>query len=156
MFIENLKVTGKLNILLTDAQGVIKEKQSVDNLVVTAGKNWIATRLKDVGIGTQMTHMGVGSGTTAAAITDTALVTALTGGTWSNARVLITNGTGAVTNNTIVYEGVFGAGVGTGAVTEAGMFNATSAGTMLCRTVFSVVNKSATDVLTIQWTVTIS
>ena len=156
MFIENLKISGNLNIVLTDAQGVIKQHQNVDNLVVTTGKNWIASRLKDAGIGTQMGYMGLGSGTNAANATDTALQTALVGGTWNNGRVLITNGTGAVSNNTIVYEGVFGAGVGSGAVTEAGMFNATTAGTMLCRTVFSVVNKSATDILTIQWTVTIS
>jgi len=50
----------------------------------------------------------------------------------------------------------FGAGVGTGAVTEAGIFNASSAGTMLCRTTFSVINKAAADTLGITWTVTVN
>ena len=45
---------------------------------------------------------------------------------------------------------------GTGAITEAGIFNASSSGTMLCRTVFSVVNKGASDSMTITWTVTVS
>ena len=50
----------------------------------------------------------------------------------------------------------FGAGVGTGALTEAGIFNASSGGTMLCRTEFDVVNKGSADTMTITWTVTVS
>ena len=50
----------------------------------------------------------------------------------------------------------FAAGSGTGAITEAGVFNASSGGTMLCRTVFSVVNKGADDSMTITWTITVS
>ena len=44
----------------------------------------------------------------------------------------------------------------TGAVTEAGIFNAASGGTMLCRTVFSVVNKGADDSLSVTWTITLT
>ena len=61
-----------------------------------------------------------------------------------------------VTNNEIAYVASFGAGEGTGAITEAGLFNAVTGGTMLCRTVFSVVNKGASDSMTITWTVTVS
>ena len=61
-----------------------------------------------------------------------------------------------VTDNEIVYVDTFAAGTGTGAITEAGIFNASSGGTMLCRTVFSVVNKGASDAMTITWTVTVS
>ena len=61
-----------------------------------------------------------------------------------------------INNNTITYVATFGAGDGTGAVTEAGLFNASSGGSLLCRTVFSVVNKSSTDSMTITWVVTIS
>ena len=45
---------------------------------------------------------------------------------------------------------------GTGAITEAGILNAASAGTLLCRTVFSVINKGASDSMTVTWTITIS
>ena len=45
---------------------------------------------------------------------------------------------------------------GTGAVTEAGIFNASSGGTMLCRTVFAVVNKGADDGMSITWQITVS
>ncbi len=47
-------------------------------------------------------------------------------------------------------------GTGTGALTEAAVLNASSSGTMLCRTVFSAVNKGADDSVTITWTITIS
>jgi len=61
-----------------------------------------------------------------------------------------------VTDNAVAYVASFAAGEGTGAITEAGIFNASSGGTLLCRTVFSVVNKGASDSMTITWTVTIS
>jgi len=54
------------------------------------------------------------------------------------------------------YVATFGAGTGTGAVTEAGLFNAASGGTMLCRTVFPVVNKQSGDSMTVSWVVTVS
>jgi hypothetical protein len=56
----------------------------------------------------------------------------------------------------VAYVATFPAGTGTGAVTEAGLFNASSAGTLLCRTVFSVINKGAADTLGITWTVTVN
>ena len=37
-----------------------------------------------------------------------------------------------------------------------GVFNASSSGTMLCRSVFSVVNKAAGDSMTVTWVITIS
>ena len=73
-----------------------------------------------------------------------------------SARVALTGGQGAPSTNTIVYTATFAAGTGTGALTEAGVLNASSSGTMLCRTVFSAVNKGADDSVTITWTITIS
>jgi len=48
------------------------------------------------------------------------------------------------------------AGDGTGALVEAGILNAASAGTLLARVVFSVINKGAADTLEITWTLTIA
>ena len=103
---ENLKLTGALTIALNDE--VVHE---VDNLVVTAGKNFVASRMKD---------------------------------------------TTTVTANAIAYVCTWAAGDATAALTEAGIFNASSGGDMLCRTVFSVVNKASADSMTITWTVTVS
>ena len=59
-------------------------------------------------------------------------------------------------SNTIVYVARFEAGDATGAVTEAGIFNAASSGSMLCRTKFNVVNKAADDTMNVTWTITLS
>jgi hypothetical protein len=50
----------------------------------------------------------------------------------------------------------FGPGINTGAITEAGLFNVSSAGTMFARQIFSVVNKGAGDTLVVTWQVALS
>jgi hypothetical protein len=139
--------TGQLSVILRDADGNIKQDVRVKNLVVNTGLNFMTSRMKDTTLAA-MTHMAVGSGTTAAAAGDTALETQI------SSRVSLTSTT--VTANAIEYVAAFGAGVSTGAITEAGIFNASTSGTMLCRTVFSVVNKAAADTLQITWTITIN
>ena len=94
-----------------------------------------------------MSHMAIGSGTTNPAAGDTALETEL-----GRVSLTSTNVSGAV----VTYVASFGATVGTGAVTEAAILNASSGGTMLCRTEFNVVNKGSADSMTITWTVTVS
>jgi len=148
MFNDAIKMTGTLKLVLTDENGNIKQEEEVKNLVVTVGKNFIASRMKDA-TATAMSHMEVGTGTTAAAVGDTALQTPV-----ASSRVALTSTT--VTTNSVAYVATFPAGTGTGALTEAGIFNAASAGTMLCRTVFSVINKGAADTLGITWTVTVN
>ena len=135
---------GSLQVRLNDE--VVRE---VDNLVVTAGKGYVASRMKSDASGGSaiMSHMGIGSGSTSAAAGDTALGSQL-------GRVALTS-TG-ISGAVLTYTASFAAGTGTGAVTEAGLFNASSSGTMLCRTVFSVVNKGSSDSMTITWTVTVS
>jgi|TARA_R110000744_G_scaffold148463_2_gene261521 hypothetical protein len=140
MINDNLKMVGKLSIAINDT--IVQE---IDNLVVTSGKVWVAQRMNNVN--TVMTHQAIGTGTATAVVANTSLATELV-------RVALTSTT--VTANTIVYVATYAAGTGTGAVTEAGMFDASSAGDMLCRTVFSVINKGADDSMTITWSVTVS
>mgnify|MGYP003116275025 FL=1 len=141
MINDDLKLKGKLAISING-----EVVQEVDNLVVTAGKGYVASRMKDA-TATAMSHMAIGSGSTAAAASDTALGNEL-------GRVSLTSTT--VSAAVVTYVATFGAGTGTGAVTEAALLNASSSGTMLCRTVFSVVNKGSADSMTITWTVTVS
>jgi len=142
MINDNLALTGALSIAIND-----EVVQETNNLVVTAGKEWVADRMADAN--TVMTHMAIGTGTTAAAAGDTAL------GTQLDRNALTTSG-GTVTNNEIEYACTWAAGDGTGAITEAGIFDASTGGDMLARTVFSVVNKGAADSMTITWTITVS
>ena len=141
MLNDDFKLIGDLSIAING-----KVVQEVNNLVVTTGKNFVASRMKDA-TATAMTHLAIGTGTTAAAVGNTALVTEAT-------RQALTSTT--VTTNEVAYVAAFAAGTGTGAITEAGLLNAASGGTLLCRTVFSVVNKGADDSMTITWTITVS
>jgi hypothetical protein len=141
MLKDSLKMTGHLAIAIND-----EVVQEVPNLVVTAGKGYVASRMKDT-TQTAMSHMAIGTNTGAAAAGNTALGA-------ENDRNSLTSTT--VSGSTITFVATFGAGEGTGAVTEAGLFNASSGGTLLCRTVFAVVNKGSQDSMTITWSVTVS
>jgi hypothetical protein len=144
---ETLKLKGELSVVLNKADGSV-ETHDFKNLVVNTGLNFIVSRMKDA-TATAMSHMELGIGTTAAAAGDTGLGSAISG-----SRTALTSTT--VATNTITYVATFAAGTGTGAVTEAGIFNASSSGTLLCRTVFPVVNKQAGDSMTVTWVVTVS
>lgn len=150
MINENLKLSGQLNIVLKDKAGNVKEEREVKNLVVNSGLAYIASRMKDTTKGA-MSHMALGSGTTAAAASQTDLVSIL-----GSREALDSTTISGSNNEKIVYVSAFEAGDATGAVTEAGIFNASSSGDMLCRTVFNVVNKAADDTMSVTWTITLS
>ena len=141
MINEALNLTGHLVISIND-----EVVQDIPNLVVTAGKGYVASRMKDAST-TAMSHMAIGTGSTAAAAGDTALGS-------ESARVAMA-GT-AVSGAVVTYTATFPAGTGTAAITEAILVNAASAGTILARTVFPVINKSSGDSCSISWAVTVS
>jgi len=146
---EDLKMKGELTISVFGRDGNLKEAIKVPNLVVTTGKNYIASRMAAASAPI-MNTMAIGTGTGTPAAGDTALGT-------EAGRVATTAFTAST--NTVTATATFPAGTGTGAITEAGIFNPVSAGasggTMLCRTTFPVVNKAAGDSIAITWTVTI-
>jgi hypothetical protein len=145
-FKDSLRIKGALKIVLTDAQGNIKDEREVPNLVVTVGKNFIASRM--IGVTDNiMSHMAIGTGVTAAADANTTLQTEV-------ARVAL--GSNVRTNNAIAYVATFPAGTGTGSITEAGILNNSSGGILLCRTTFGVITKGAADTLGITWTVSVN
>jgi len=156
---DNFALTGALTISLNNE--VVQETK---NLVVTDGKNWVASRLKDTGtspahtIKPEMSHMAIGTETSTIAA-DPVAATDVNLGTELNRSVLTVDG-GTVSTNTIEYACTWAAGDGTGAITEAGIFNHATKDhaneDMFARTKFAVVNKGALDSMTITWTITVS
>lgn len=146
MIKDSLRATGKLTISLYDKENNLKKEIYVPNIVVTTGLGYIASRMVGTSA-TVMSHMAIGTGSTATNIAQTTLITEVS-------RVALTGST--VVGSTITYNATFGSGSGTGTLVEAGVFNAASAGTMLCRTVFPAIVKETDDILTINWLVTIS
>ena len=141
MLNDDLTLKGHLSISINGE--VVSE---VPNLVVSAGKNFVASRMKD-STTNAMSHMAIGTGSTSPAAGNTAL------GAQAHREALTST---TVSSNVVTYTATFSAGDGTGAITEAGLFNASSGGDMLCRTTFSVVNKGSQDSMTITWEVTVS
>ena len=144
MIIDNLEITGALQISLNN-----EIVHQCDNLVVTAGKNWVAGRFKDGSIPDEMSHMAIGSADTAAAAGNTALATELN-------RIALTTDGGTVSTNTVQYDASWTSAAAAYAIKEAGIFNAASGGTMLARTTFAVINKGTDDTISITWTITVS
>lgn len=143
---EVLKASGALRVVVTGKDGKVKEEHEFKNLVVTVGKNFVASRM--VGTASSvMSHMAIGSDNTPAAVGQTTLGSEL-------GRVSLAGAT--ATDNVVTYTATFPAGTGTGAITEAGILNNSSGGTLMCRTTFPVVNKAAGDSIAITWVVTVS
>lgn len=141
-----VKATGSLKIVRTDSTGKVVEERNIPNLVVTDGKEYIASRM--VGTAdTVMSHMALGDDSTSPLAGDAALASEL-------GRVSLSDF--SATSNTVTATATFGAGTATGTLKEAGIFNDGSAGTMLCRTTFSDVNKASGDSVAITWTITVS
>lgn len=147
---DRLRMRGRLEVRLFDENGRLKQERIISNLVVNVGLYHIADQLSDQG-NDAMSHMAVGTDNTAAAAGNTTLGS-------EAARVALdstTQGTGAEADE-VTYVATFAAGTGTGALVEAGILNAAEAGVLLCRSVFSVINKGASDSLGITWVLTIS
>ena len=149
---ENLKMVGELTIQVFNENGDLKSATKVPNLVVTNGKNYIASRMVGTAA-TVMGYMAIGTGTGTPIAGDVNLGTEA-----YRASITITAST-----NTVTATATFAAGNGTGAITEAGIFNystlnatPTSGQFMLCRTTFPAVNKAAGDSIAITWVVTVS
>lgn len=149
---ESLKITGHIEFILRDCNGIVKQRHSTKNIITNVGKAYLATWLTAPSQSTPfMTYVGLGSGTSPASATDTALQTELTVAGYSRALASLSSvGTAWVSTS------LFPAGDGTANITEAGIFSAATGGTMFAHQVFSPIGKTATDELTITWSVTFS
>jgi len=139
--IETISLVGEVEILLNNV--VVVQKK---NLIVQVGKNFLANAVISNST-SPFTAIAIGTGTTDATVNDTALQAEIARGIYSSS---------SVSTNVVTLTKVFGAGVGTGGISEAGIFNnATSGGTMLSHIVFSTISKLSVDTLTLTWTITV-
>jgi hypothetical protein len=148
MIDECVKLHGAITLTLKKSNGEV-EVIHKDNLIVNGGFDFIADAIgKPTSRPNVMGWIAVGTGTTAAAATQTTLVTEID-------RNAATYGH-TVGTRVFSFTADFLAGDATGALTEAGVFNAASTGTMFDRVSFPVVNKGVDDSLTAVFTFTMS
>jgi len=148
-----LGLKGSMVARLYGPDGELKTERKIKairvegNTVTTFGDHLVADQLSDAGL-VAPSHMAIGTGTGGGA-NDNSLQTELD----RNALTSTTQGSGAADND-VVYVGDWAAGDGTGAITEAGIFNHASNPGLYVYSSFTVINKGASDTLQITWTVT--
>ena len=135
--------------------GHVLEERTINNTVVNAGKAQVAGLLiTDVG-GTAFDYIAIGTGTTGATATDTTLESEISTGGGERAGAVGTRTTTSVTNDTAQLVTTF-TFTSSFAVTESGIFNAASAGTMLSRQTFGAINVVSGDSIEVTWKIQVS
>ncbi len=120
-------------------------KHLADDLVVNAMKAWLAQSVAD-----GFTYCAIGTGVTAPAGANTSLGNEIMRVSGSTSRVTVN-----VTNDTYQIVAVFNI-TGTYAITEGGIFTASSGGTLGCRQTFGALNLINGDQVTLTWKLTFS
>lgn len=136
--------------ILSPFLGYWSKTKTVKNLMTNAGFALVAGRINGSGTPAAATYIAVGTGATAANVADTALQTESSTSGLSRAAGSVSLVTTTVTNDTAQVVVTFTV-TGTVAVTESGLLNAASTGTLLCRQVFSAINVVNGDSLQITW-----
>lgn len=152
--VQSLQFHGRLDVMLYDEYGNLKDERHFDNLIVDTGFEGVAYRIAPhdgTATSDPWNYIAIGTGTAAPAADDTALAGV------ELARLQDSTATYTTTSGKQLQLQVsFGPGVGTGNVAESGLFNAVSGGNMLARQTFTEITKGASDTLTITWTITLS
>jgi len=143
-----VRITGRVEVVYKDKYGRVLRIIRGKNLVVSTGKALAASILSSSS--SRPSHMALGSGTTAPAESQTALVAEIAG-----SRATFTSNT--VNGNELTYRRVFtNSSGGTWNVGEIGIFNAGAGGTMFSRFLLTpVTNVANTEVLDVTWTLPI-
>lgn len=137
---EGIKVTGHVELVI-HREGQPDELWKYQNLVVDAGKDLIASRMTDNNDNAP-SHLACGSSDQVAAESDTALV----GTEHVRAAATVSHSSNTVTISATLTM------TATVSVSEYGIFNAASAGTMLARFVASTISLDNGDSIDVTWT----
>jgi hypothetical protein len=144
-FNEQFTPMANMRLELFDKDGNLKDVREVHNTVTTAGKNGLADQVLASPTLLKMGWMELGTGTGGTTLLNAYI---------SGSRVAFTTKTR--NTNVVTVVGTFGAGVGTGAITEAGTFDVVTQNTvnMWMYSTFGTITKTGTDSLVVTWTLT--
>lgn len=146
---KDIRLIGNWDMVLTGPDGAVKQHVYGQNVIVENGKEFLASFLNSAATAAStftMRYVAIGTDATAEAVSNTALGTE------------VSRHTGTVTYTSgALYEVVatFAAGSGTGAIAEYALFSSNTGGTMFSRDTEAVINKGASDTLTVTTKVTV-
>lgn len=154
------KIMAEINIkgfveLIVRRKGKIINHIKAKNLIVSAGKAGLASRLNGSGAEDPFIYLALGSGTTPAVVGDTALETEITEDGLERVLANVSRITTNVANDTAKLNNIF-TSAGTHSISEVGCFNASSGGTMLGRYVMSAIGVENGDVIEFNYKFVIS
>lgn len=144
---EQINMIHNVTLTLRDAEGKVKQVEEIHNTVPANGLAAIMDQLLASPTIAKPGWMEVGTGTPSAT---------LLGAYIAGSRTALSSK--LRTDAAVTMRCVFAAGVGTGSITEAGIFSVATenTATMYCSATFGVITKDAADSLEIVWTVTAS
>jgi hypothetical protein len=137
---ENMKVHGYIEIKLFDPTGDLKDYRLIPNLITTKGFNKYLQSVFNAAPSAALrgTFLAIGTTATGLAVGDTAL----------EAECAVARGAGTFSHTADTAQGTVAYTFSTGgpwAIVEMGLFDASAAGTMICRGTFAAVNKGTAD-----------
>lgn len=157
--LDNLKYAGTMHLTLRDEFGNVKDERHQKNVLLNVGKTYLIQTTMDTEA-TAMTVFYVGITNTAdggEVATDT---TASTNEIWRGAFTYVSGATVGKASATATIGASGAGGATTTGIREAGIFNGAAAtsgdGVFFCRTIFTAVNKGASDSLEIKWDIAYS
>lgn len=146
---DTVKLRGAIQLILTAPDGTVIERKE-ENTVVTAGRSWALRQLASGHINTSqaISHLAIGTSTTAPSTADTALAS-------ENSRKTCSFDTSGLTSSTPWWraEVVFNTNEANTTLGEVGLFNSSSGGTMLARATFGTINKTTSNTLNVSYTI---
>lgn len=147
-FNEDLKIEGFITITHTDKDGNLKGKRETKNLITSAGKAQIALLAGDASA-VPFTYLALGTGSTAADVANTTLEAETVVSGLARAAATVARVTTTVTNDTLQLTKAFTSAGAETLITECGILNAASTGTLLGRQVFTALDMVTGDICTI-------
>ncbi len=129
----NVHFGGVFEIEVFDKNGKRKYHSIFPNILTNVGIAAVASRISGDGAEAVFNYLAVGTGTTAAAATDTALVTEVTTGGLARTTAVVPRSTTTIADDTAEYSVIFTSTTFAGTIAELGIFNAATAGTLLAR-----------------------
>jgi hypothetical protein len=148
--VDVIKMRGSIEMELRGPGGELIERREHHNVVVTAGRAWVLSRIISQSPSTDtLKFIAVGTSTTAPATSDTALVS-------EAARNSIS--TFDVTNlsanpPSFVAQCTFATNQANTTLGEAGLFDSSATGTMLSHVTFATIDKKTSNTLAISYTI---
>ena len=147
---DGVLATGEILLQLFDKNGRLKQEVRTPNIVTDLGRSHLANQLSLVAIASPISYIAIGSGS-GQVVSDQELDNELGRGVISS----VSQGTGDEAHK-VIYVAEVEQNVGTGTITEAGLFNASTGGTMVCYKEFTAIEKTITDSLVITWKIAIN